>query len=377
MSKKQKKDSLFLHSLKNTYPAIKYNKKLIFMAIAFMTLIISSTVAFAAAKIPKTKPSDWKESPGLINQVTFSMVEDIFMGDDTATVAEQVKVTYDNTGSDIKIGGKNIENLGGIIKAVNDMCKGLALLFLIITFLLGLLSIREREQMDEEFIRRFIMFIFGMVCIYNAMTWCFAIANIGSQLAGKISAVGSGIQNTTNASVVSDLQSKIWDNTHIANYDHGSDGFAGGFDWIETFMGNFGMSVSYMTELIVPWLLLKASRLVVSVVIWGRALEVMIMSAFSPLGFAETPDSHNPVSGAGVHFIKNMVALSISGAVIVFSMFATNQIILNLFSGIVVGADTTFKQITDAVFSMVVVSFARVALVTRSQQIAKSVVGVL
>ena len=302
------------------------------------------------------------------------MINDIFTGDDTGEVAKQVQVTYDNTASNIKIGGQNIQNLGVVIKSVNDMCKGLALLFLIITFLLGLLSIRAREQMDEELLRRFIMFIFGMVCIFYAMTWCFTIANIGSQMAGKIANVGTGIQNATNAEIVEQIQSKIWDDTHIANYDHGDDGFAGGFDWFETFLENAGMSMSYMAELIFPWLLLKIARLVVSIVIWGRALEVMILAAFSPLGFSETPDVNNPVSGAGLHFIKNMVALSISGAIIVFSMLATNQIILNLFSNIVVGQSSTMKQITDSIFGMVVVSFARVALVTRSQQIARSIV---
>ena len=377
MPEKITEKGLFLHALKNTGAAMRYNRKIIIAVIVCMMLIFSGIAAFAAHKTPKTKPSDWKDDPGFINSVTFNMIDDIFTGDDTATVAEQVKVTYDQTGSNIKIGGKNIQNLGSIIKSVNDMCKGLALLFLIITFLIGLLSIRQREQMDEELLRRFIMFIFGMVCIFFAMTWCFTIANIGSQLAGKIAAAGTGIQNATNSNIVTDIESKIWDSTHIANYDHGDDGFAGGFDWLETEVENIGMGISYMTELIVPWLLLKAARLVVSVVIWGRALEVMILSAFSPLGFAETPDSHNPVSGSGLHFIKNMVALSISGAIIVFSMFATNQILMNLFSGIVVGADSTFKDITDTIFSMVVVSFARVALVTRSQQIAKSVVGVI
>ena len=369
---KKSEENLFMDAIKNTGAAIRYNRKLYMVLFAITVILFTGISVFA--KAPKTKPSDWKESPGHINNVTFSMINDIFTGDDTGEVAKQVQVTYDSTASNIKIGGQNIQNLGVVIKSVNDMCKGLALLFLIITFLLGLLSIRAREQMDEELLRRFIMFIFGMVCIFYAMTWCFTIANIGSQMAGKIANVGTGIQNATNADIVTKIQSKIWDDTHIANYDHGGDGFTGGFDWFETQMENIGMSMSYMAELIFPWLLLKIARLVVSIVIWGRALEVMILAAFSPLGFAETPDVNNPVSGAGLHFIKNMVALSISGAIIVFSMLATNQIILNLFSNIVVGQSSTMKQITDSIFGMVVVSFARVALVTRSQQIARSIV---
>ncbi|WP_026659853.1 hypothetical protein [Butyrivibrio sp. AC2005] len=384
MGKVRNENELFWYALGNTGAWVKYhlallnrNKKIVAVVVLTVMAILMGITVSAAERKPQEKPADWKDHPGYFNSVTFNMIEDIFTGDDTATVAEQVKVMYDSSGSNIKIGGKNIQNLGGIIKSVNDMCKGLAILFLIITFLLGLLAIREREQMDEELVRRFVMFIFGMACVYFAMTWCFAIANIGSEMAGKIAQTGAGIQNATNEAIVSDIQGKIWDETHIANYDHGGDGFVGGFDFLETYGGNLGMSVSYMTELIIPWLFMKVARTMVSVVVWGRALEVMILATFSPLGFAETPDPNNPISGPGMRFIKNMVALSISGAIIVFVMFATNQIILNMFSDIVVGNTTEFSDIMSSIFSMVIVSFARVAMVTRSQQIAKNVVGAM
>ena len=366
---------LFLKALINVRDFFRFRKKWVAIVVFLVGILFMGSVALAAGRTPKERPGDWKENPGFFNTISFHMVKDIFTGDDTATVADQVKITYSSSGSNITIGGHKVSNLGTIIKSVNDMCKGLSIVFIIITFFLGLLSIREKEQMDEELLRRFVMLILGIACISFAMTWSFTIANIGSQMASKVASVGSGIQNAKNSGIVTNLQGRIWDDTHIANYDHGDDGFTGGFDWFETQLENFGMSVSYASELLVPWLLMKAARLLVSVVIWGRALEVIILAAFSPLGFAEVPDVHNPISGTGMRFIKNMTALSISGAIIVFVMFATNQIILNMFSDIVVGNTVGMGEIMDSVFGMVVVSFARVAMVTRSLQIAKSIVG--
>ena len=70
MPEKITEKRLFLHALKNTGAAIRYNRKIIIAVMVCMMFIFSGIVALAANKTPKTKPSDWKENPGFINTAT-------------------------------------------------------------------------------------------------------------------------------------------------------------------------------------------------------------------------------------------------------------------------------------------------------------------
>ena len=341
-------------------------------------LLLVFAVLFPAASMlaHAARPADWQTNPGYMNGITFSWLDEILSGNTAQEVADQAQIYYDESGS-IQVGSYTVPGIGGVIHAANDMCKGIAILFLIITFFVNLLSMRSRDQMDEEFTRRLIMLVFGFGLVYYAMTMSFTIANVGSQLAHKVAEAGSLGTDPSTTATTEAIKGIIYDETHVEPYDHAAGGidFVGPIDKIQTFGENAMTSFGYMIQLFIPWLAMKAVRAVVFMVVWGRAFEIMALATFSPLAFLEVPDVGNVGRGPGMRFIKNMLALSISGAVIVFVTLMANAVHLAILNQIIANASAGFSAVMSGIMSMVIIGLAEVGLITKSQQIARTMVG--
>ena len=364
-----KKESLFLHSLKNGRHFVKHYRRRITVILSVLTLLILSA-AFAE------RPADWQDKPGFMNGITFSWLDDILSGGVAQEVADQVQIHYDESGA-IQIGSYSVPGISSVVHAANDMCKGIAVLFIIVTFFLSLLSMRSMDQMDEEFTRRMIMMVVGFGMAYFSMTLSFTVANVGSELAHKIAEAGNLAAEPDAMNAVEAVKGVIYDETHVEAYDHAEGGidYVGPIDKIQTWGENAMTSFGYMIQLFVPWLAMKAVRAVVFMVVWGRAFEIMALATFSPLAFMEVPDVHHVGRGPGMRFIKNMLALSISGAVIVFITLMANAIDIAILNQIIAGAGNGFGSVMGGIMSMVVIGLAEVGMVTKSQQVARTVVG--
>lgn len=366
---KQQKENRFLHTLRNTGHFIRYYRKRLIL-ITVMVLLSAFFVGFAA------RPADWMDKPGYMNGITFDWLDEMLSGSVAQDVADQVQITYDETGS-ITIGSYTVPGISAVITAANDMCKGIAILFLIITFFIQLLSMRSMDQMDEEFTRRLIMLVVGFAFVYGSMQMSLTIANVGSQLAQKIATTSALSASPSAVSSVEAIKGVIYDETHVEPYDHAEGGidFVGPIDKIQTFGENAMTSFGYMIQLFVPWLAMKAVRAVLFMVVWGRAFEIMALATFSPLAFMEVPDVHHIGHGPGMRFIKNMLALSVSGAIIVFITLMANAVDVAILNQVIAGAGSGFGAVMSGIMSMVVIGLAEVGLVTKSQQIARTVVG--
>ena len=365
----KRKESLFLHSLGNSRNFIRYYRKRIAVLAAAVIILLMLPV-FA------DRPTDWQDKPGFMNGITFSWLDDILSGGVAQEVADQVQIHYDESGA-IQIGSYRVPGIMGVVRAANDMSKGIAVLFLIITFFLSQLSMRSMEQMDEEFTRRLIMMVVGFGMAYFSMTISFTVANVGSELAHKIADAGNLAAEPDALNAVEAVKGVIYDETHVEAYDHAEGGvdYVGPIDKIQTWGENAMTSFGYMIQLFVPWLAMKAVRAVVFMVVWGRAFEIMALATFSPLAFMEVPDVHHVGRGPGMRFIKNMLALSISGAVIVFITLMANAIDIAILNQIIAGAGNGFSSVMGGIMSMVVIGLAEVGMVTKSQQVARTVVG--
>ena len=365
----EKKNSLFLYSLGNSRNFIRYYRKRIIVVLVLSAFIILS-LAFA------DRPADWQDKPGFMNGITFSWLDDILSGGVAQEVADQVQIHYDESGA-IQIGSYHVPGISNVVHAANDMCKGIAVLFIIITFFLSLLSMRSMDQMDEEFTRRMIMMVLGFGLAYFSMPMSFTVANVGSELAHKIADAGNLAAEPDALGAMGAVKGIIYDETHVEAYDHAAGGvdYVGPIDKIQTWGENAMTSFGYMIQLFIPWLAMKAVRAVVFMVVWGRAFEIMALATFSPLAFMEVPDVHHVGRGPGMRFIKNMLALSISGAVIVFITLMANAIDIAILNQIIAGAGNGFGTVMSGIMSMVVIGLAEVGMVTKSQQVARTVVG--
>ena len=365
----KKNDTAFIHSLKNTGYFLRYYRKQMIL-ISALSLLFITGLAFAA------RPTDWKTKPGYMNGITYSWLDEMLSGSVAQDVADQVQITYSESGT-MQIGHYSVPGISAVITAANDMCKGIAILFLIITFFIQLLSMRSMDQMDEEFTRRLIMLVVGFGLVYSSTQMSLTIANVGSQLAQKVATSGALAASPDAVSSVDAIKGVIYDETHVDAYDHATGGvdYVGPIDKMQTWGENAMTSFGYMIQLFVPWLAMKAVRAVLFMVVWGRAFEIMALATFSPLAFMEVPDVHHIGHGSGMRFIKNMLALSISGAIIVFITLMANAVDVAILNQIIATAGSGFGSVMSGIMSMVVIGLAEVGLVTRSQQIARTVVG--
>lgn len=362
------KGNLFIHSLKNFKYFMRYHKKQIILAILIICTLIFGCIGFSA-----DIPDDWETNPGKTNESTFKMIDDIFGSGSVDEIVSAVQIKYDDSGT-ITVGKYTISSLGDSVKSINNVCKGLAFFFAIMTFMFSIVTMRDKDNMDDEFIRKLLMFIVALVFIFGAKNISLATANVGSQLATIVTEKGSLDGTDDGSAAIKSLKQTIYENTHVESYDHDGNGVAGCFDDFKTFCENIGASLSYRFDMVFPWLAMKGVNVVVMMTVWGRALEILALVTFSPFAFMEVPDPQNILQGPGWRFFKNLLALSISGAIIIFIVICTHAISLSMMTDLI--ASTDFNTTMDGMFDLVIIGFAQAGMVMKSQQIAKTVVGI-
>ncbi|MCR5101722.1 MAG: hypothetical protein K6B41_10250 [Butyrivibrio sp.] len=347
------KRNLFLHSIKNTGNFILYHKKAIIVSLIILILAIFSYSAKAYDS----------ENPGYFNGVVFDWLDEMIDNSAAMDAALQTQLTYSD-GGNLSIGGMNTTVYG--ISEVNKVCVSLSALIVIITFFISLLGVRQHDLTEEEVIRRIVLMVFGLVLVYKAKDFSFTIANVGSKLATTVARAGnSALIGAGSTTALENLKEIIYNKTHTAEETTGA------ISKLGATLTDLSTSASYMLQLFIPWLALKIVHFVIKIVVWGRAFEIIILATFSPLAFMEMPDLHNPLHSPGFRFFKNMLALSISGAIIVFALIIGNQITVSIINNI---SGETMSEILQGVGNLIIIGFAEVGLVTRSQQIARTIV---
>ena len=96
---------------------------------------------------------------------------------------------------------------------------------------------------------------------------------------------------------------------------------AGVFEKIGNAAGNFGRAAGFYLQMFLPWVMMKAVGVVINITCWSRAIEILVLASFSPLAFADIMDPSNVSSSAGMRFIKNFFALSLTSCGLQFIFF--------------------------------------------------------
>ncbi len=133
-------------------------------------------------------------------------------------------------------------------------------------------------------------------------------------------------------------------------------------------------------QLMIPSIAMYTVSLITNVVCWSRAFEILILSTFAPLAFADATDiDHQFGRGGGARFIKNVMALSISGAIIIFVMALSSNISINILAdamGVVEGASYSITNFLARTGDLLIVGFAQAGLVLKAQSMGKTICGV-
>ena len=131
------------------------------------------------------------------------------------------------------------------------------------------------------------------------------------------------------------------------------------------------VQVSVLAVLIITTIFGLLARLSIYVVCIGRALEIIVRLALSPIAVADV--FGNGLNSGGFRYIKKFLAVTLQGAVIVVIIHIMGT--LNATLAIPPDNDTSVSALFGNLMKVVFVNLAGVALIIKSQSIVNDVVG--
>ena len=333
-----------------------------------MASIIVFTISLSYADYEAWK--NGTEEGFFLTDKLMSFVDSIFDVSELTSISSQVNVTFNFDSDKIKIAGIEIDGLSNAVKGVNELMALAATAIVIITFMVDLekTSVSHIEWNHMTLIKKFVALGFALVCIGKSLWICEQIANFGS---GMTTAVINKLDADPTISTAIETLKKIIYND--CNKEAVIDGVAKFDDELAAMFSNIGTQLGYFIELLLPWLVKKACNVVVGFICWGRAVNILILAALSPIPFADLVGSHGSV--AGEKFVRNMLSISLQGIVIILSMFFCTRLIAGVMTNALAVATPTFSTIMESIYNVIVILLVEMGLVTKSSNLTREIAG--
>lgn len=330
----------------------KYHKKQILLLMFFALLFVTS-FAFC---------DKYSETDGLSNTV-FSWIDQIFSVGSLDDAKDKLNVTFSD--GTITAGGYEFTELNSIITAATSAFKSMGIFLLFIFFGVNLLETLTSSQqvLVESFIRKFVFLIIGIALLNKSTEIVFGLANIGTALGGKMLTDAS--TETDISGQISTLKEAIYQNMDLGTKSDIP--LIGGL--ADSIKECVVAPIPYIVEMLVPWLLSKASNVMVSVVCWSRFVQILLMAVASPLIVCDLGD-HFAQSNA-MRGIKNVLALALSGPLILLSMYICRAIQFQIMANVVLEGENW----ANGIWSTSIIAVVQIGLITKAQGLAKQILG--
>lgn len=326
---------------------IQFYKKGIVTAIFVYFILMFGLAAF-------TGFCSYTEGTGLVKFIQ-NWIIDIFGGNVIDDVRGLTYIEFNSATNAFSVGGIAINTLGGLISSVYNVFKNLGYMLLIAYLLVGLMEdISFNQLYMEKMVKKMVFFCIGLALISKSMDLMYAIANIGAGLVNKISAVA--IQNMPN---YDSLCQEVYDKCTTAESASGIK------DKLLFSIADFTNQVGYILQLFIPWLVSKIAYIIVQFTCWSRFMEILIMAIMSPISFADISKGSGEHSNA-MRAVKNVIAISFSGAMILLICIICNQI---------QGSLVTTADFGTSIWNCVLISVVQMGLVHRANEIVKQGLG--
>ena len=357
------------HTLGNTGNFIRYYwKKIAIIAVIALTVITGMAFADPAAGVRAIEDGT-KFDPML--KMVFGWVDAIAGPEIIEKAGDLLSVYYD--GTEIHVGPYSSAGAGAIIDAAFSISCALALVVLCISFFIDLAMTKVETVTEETVFRKLFMFIVGMILITSSLNLCLTIANVGTSVTNAIidkmtnpgtGAVTSGLEEIKQIMYAESHTTEMLKEagTHVAWYED-----------LGNRAGDLGAKFGFVVQLIFPYLATKLAWVIISVVCFSRAIELFLMAGFAPLAFMDSNAIDNFTTSPGWRFVKNIIAISIQGAIIAGVLAIGSSFITSVVVG---SAGTSMDAFLEASIQIIMILFAEVSLVMRSQGIAKSVLAI-
>lgn len=333
-------------------PLIYYRRQI--LVSGMFAMLFCSMIAFCATE------AEVNNVTGMVKTI-YELLDDIF----DISGMEDIKnlLIIDFSGNTLKAGGITFTNLTSVIRTMHKTFQNLGVIMLIIFFGVGILESFSFQQMYvEKMVRQFIFLCIGIVLVSKSMELVFGIGNVFSALIQKI-VNNANVSNVNMASELLELKKVIYDQCNVST----GTGLKAS---ISDAVSNMATAVSYLIQLFIPSLIAKLSNVVVSVMCWSRFIELVIMAIVSPLTVCDISSGSGMNSNA-VRGVKNILALALSGAVIMLAVFICQQIQFGILSANVLDS----ASFMSCIWKEIVVAIVQVGLVVKAPGIAKQVLG--
>ena len=338
----------------------KLNHKKIMLVIVALILAFG-TIAYA--DYDKYKAGEEKVSG--LTELIFNWIDDIMGVDTLNTVSDKIAVNLDFDADKIDIGGMQLAGVSTGIKQIHSLMVVAATAWAVICFLIGLQKkYLHNPHAPEIFVKQFLILGVSLVLIGQSLWICQQLASFGT---GMTTAVINKLANA-NEDGTDTVASQIDTVKRIIYMGCQKEG-KGVVKSLVVAVTNTVTQFNYVLQLLIPWLITFVVSLIISFTCWSRAIEIIILATLSPLAFADTLSERGQSSGE--KFIRNFLALSLQGVVIIVIMFFCSQISMS----ILMDTDMSTNFLTEKIPKIVTIGLVEVGLIIKSLGITKEVVG--
>lgn len=358
------------YSLGNARYWVKYYRKVLCIALMLgITILMGVAFADVDASAHVSNIENGTEHDALLKR-SFIMIDEIAGPKVVREAGELLSVSYD--GSEIHVGPYSSAGAGLIMDTVFSVSEIIAMIGLCVAFLSDLALMRTSEVSEENVIRKLFMFVVGMLFVAYSKELCLWIANIGTGMADIVIEKMTDGETGSLIQGVEAVKANMWEECHTNELLEESGKHIAWYEKLGNTVGDTGAKMGFILQLFFPYLAVRLAWVIISVVCFSRAIELFIISAFAPLAFMDSNVMENFASTPAWRFCKNVLAISIQGAVIAGVLAIGSSFI----GAVVNGTSSNAKDFVEQGVQIVMIVFAQVSLVTRSQGIAKSVVNI-
>lgn len=214
----------------------------------------------------------------------------------------------------------------------------------------------------EKIFTPFIQMLGCMIMVSNAYTLMLNMISIGVALAVRVQNQAVGLLGVNITALTAQMMPDF-DQTHGI--------------FVTQYLGELWDSAILVAQLLLPHLAYKVVSFLIKIISYGVIIELIVRGSLFPL-FGGDIMLHG-FEGAGMRYLKSFMAVCAQGAVIVLIAAIQNSLNASALSQVVGGSGNALKDIatiTKAVGKILVFDFSAVALMLKSSQITREVLGV-
>lgn len=288
-------------------------------------------------------------------------IDNICSGTNLAGIKELLHVEY-SANSEFKIFGNTI-SIGSALNGIYKIFQSAGLYLVILFFAISLWEDFSFSQVAaEKLFKKAICFVFAIVLVAKGQEIVYSIANMGTVLVDKAFL----IMNVETTNVTMDhLKVQVIEKVNTsasASYE------------LTKMVANIADHINALginMSLALPGTFCKIVGVFLQFICISRFIEIVLMGLISPIAFADISKGSIEHSSA-FRLIKNVLALAISGAIILLICWICAQLQVGLISS---GMD--MDSFTKAAWNCVCVGLVQMTMSKKATDIAKSAMGMV